>query len=286
MRIADYHGLQIVEFTGRDVETFRALNPEHGEIFDHLQTACAWLHKDDESGVICVNADMPVERKRLSIVHEGGHSLMPWHQGFDYLCGDGGIDSTTMSRIEREAFTCGSAFLMPPKHFITDVLSLDTSLASVRQLARWYVTSFEATAIWYASTHPGYCGFLLAEPNPVVLGKRSAAGPHQFNLRLDSPDPTVAADLHNQLSVKYFVPSSHLPLFIRPGTAIPEGNVIHRAWTSGRHVRGEMKVSALGSSASDRLRVDCEPWGSSGVVALLWLPDPRVGINFGPGVYA
>jgi hypothetical protein len=168
--IADYLGLQVVEFTNASISAFREQHPDADEIDQHLQTACAWLHKEENGGgVICANAEMRDARKRMSVFHECGHAMMPWHDGVYYICGVDGLDSVTISLIEREAFSFGSSFLMPPAYFTEDVMSLDTSLCSVRQLADRYVSSFEATAIWYAYTHPGHCGFMMVEPTQTAL---------------------------------------------------------------------------------------------------------------------
>lgn len=283
--IAAHLGLQVYEFTGATISAFQEQNPDAGEIFEHLQTACAWLHKEEDgSGVICTNADMPNDRKRMSVFHECGHAVMPWHDGVDYVCGNDGLDSTTINLIEREAFSFGSSFLMPPAYFTEDVMSLDTSLCSVRRLADRYVSSLEATAIWYAYTHPGHCGFMMVESATTTSYPAPYSNPDQFVLSLTGVKRTVPPASRYPLRVKYFVASNRLPLFVRAGTGIAEGTPIHRVWVNDRRGHGEVPASALGSSATHSFMVDCSPHGRADrMMVLFWVPDRQVGLKFRRG---
>lgn len=116
--VVDYLGLGLKEFSQNN---FPQDNPELHEI---LKTTCSWLKRNGNGqSCIWVNHDIPLERKRLSIFHECGHAILPWHEVFNYLCCESDFDPCVRSRIEREAFKCGSEFLIPVEMFVEDALS-------------------------------------------------------------------------------------------------------------------------------------------------------------------
>jgi len=155
--VADYLGLEIREFPLNDI-------PQDGGLRDILKTACAWLKREPGGkSYIGVYRDTRTERKRLGVVHECGHDIVPWHEELNYFCSESDLGPVTHKRIEREAFKCGAEFLMPREMFVGDAMSLDTNISAIEQLHNYYVASMEATAIHYAYTHSGLCGIVMVE---------------------------------------------------------------------------------------------------------------------------
>ncbi|MGC8576284.1 MAG: ImmA/IrrE family metallo-endopeptidase [Caldisericum sp.] len=278
--VADYLGLELKEFSLNS----SAQNPE---LLDIIKTACAWLQRRvNGKSRIWVHGDAYFERKRLSIFHECGHAILPWHEDFDYLCSDKDVDPTVRSRIERESFGCGSEFLMPRDMFVEDVLSLETSIYAIEQLRHRHVASMEPTAIRYAYITPGLCGIVMIKPaenqkpKPIVQD-HTPPGQMVFPFRIPPKPLTIEDDKRYPLKVKYFVKSHRFPKYIAPGTGIEEGNSVFEAWASGRPLQDEIPASVFGSSAKWAYNAECIPLGKSGMVlVLLWLPDYQLKLDF------
>jgi hypothetical protein len=174
--------------------------------------------------------------------------------------------------------------------FIEDALSLETSISSIEKLRRRFVSSMEATAIWYAFTHPGLCGIVMAEPGenqkPKAMADNTLPGQELFPVKkIPSRRSTLEGDKKYPIKVKYFVKSNRFPKYIIPGTGIEEGNPVFEAWASKRPVQKEIPASVFGSSAKWAYNAECIPLGRTGMVmALLWLPDHQLKLNFKDGV--
>jgi hypothetical protein len=283
--IVDYLGLEIKEFSLDDA-------PQDPGLLEVIKTACAGLRrKPNGKSFIRVFRDTRLERKRLSIFHECGHAILPWHEEFDYLCSEKDVDPTVRKRIEREAFRCGSEFLMPREMFLEDALSLKISLSAIERLRSRYVASMEATAIWYAYTHPGLCGIVIVEPAgnqkpKVMVPDNTPPGQLLFPFKKIPPRPIILEDDKKYpIKVKYFVKSHRFPKYIIPGTGIEEDNPVFEAWVSRRPVQEEIPASVFGSSAKWAYNAECIPLGRTGMVmVLLWLPDHQLKFDFKNGV--
>lgn len=282
--VCDYLGLELKEFS------LNSIPQSHG-LLDIIKTACAWLQRrTNGKSRIWVHGETQLERKRLSIFHECGHAILPWHEEFDYLCSEKDIDPTVRSRIEREAFGCGSEFLMPREMFIEDVLSLETSVSAIEQLRYRYVASMEATAIRYAYINPGLCGIVMIEPaenqKPKnIVQDHTPPGQLLLPFRIPPKHTIIADEKKYPLKVKYFVKSHRFPKYIAPGTGIEDGNAVFEAWISGRPLQDEIPASVFGSSAKWAYNAECIPLGKSGMVlVLLWLPDHQLKLEFKNGV--
>jgi hypothetical protein len=284
MTVADSLGLEVKEITRQHIREFFG-NLSHNV----LRTVCAMLIKRDKGGCIYYNGETRLERKRLSIFHECGHEVLPWHEGHDYCCSEKDVDADAYKRMEREAFGCGSEFLMPRRSFIGDSLSLEIGVATIEQLRQRYVASFEATAIRYALTHPGLCGIVVVESSANRKPKqRSIVAPGQTVFPYNIPSmPINRFDTQRYpLSVQYFVKSHYFPKYIRPGQGIETGNLVFNAWHQNRYMKGEIPASVFGSSARWSYYAECLPLGNTGkMLVLLWLPCPQLKFNYGNGVF-
>ncbi len=282
--VSDYLGLELKEFSLNSI-------PQSQGLLDIIKTACAWLQrKSNGKSRIWVHGDTMLERKRLSIFHECGHAVLPWHEEFDYLCSEKDVDPIVRSRIEREAFGCGSEFLMPREMFVEDALSVETGISAIERLRSRYVASMEATAIRYAYTHPGLCGIVMIEPSEnqrpkIIVQDHTPPGQLVLPFRMPPKPLPVEDDKRYPIKVKYFVKSYRFPKYIAPGTGIEEGNPVFEAWASGRPLQDEIPASVFGSSVKWAYNAECIPLGRSGMIlVLLWLPDYQLKLNFKNGV--
>jgi hypothetical protein len=292
--IADYLELEIKEISQSMVDSYLATlqsQDEKEEFLESIQIACAWLErKPDGGGRIWVYGDTLPERKRLGITHECSHDILPWHMGLSYLCKEKDVNPPVRRRIEQEAFGCGAEFLMPRQMFVDDIMSLETGISAIERLHSRYMVSMEATAIWYAFTHPGLCGLVMAEP--AANQKRKAnrqvnTPPEQLPLPLDLPPRRTILDHEARfpLKVKYFVKSHRFPNYVSPGTGIDEGNLIHDAWATNARIRGEIPVPVFGLPGKWAYNAECLPLGGGErVFVLLWLSDHQLKLDFADGV--
>lgn len=280
--VARHLGLEIKEFSLDNV-------PQREDLSETLKTTCAWLeHKPNCESRIWVRRDMRLGRKRMSVFHECGHAILPWHKNLNYLCKEEDIESAAQRRSEREreAFVCASEFLMPREMFIEDAMSLDISISSIEKLSHRYFASMEATAIRFASVHPSRCGIVVVKPTENQKPEdimQDQIPPKQLLLHSKIPPRRKISedDKKYDIKVKYFVKSHRFPTFIYPRTGIEKGNAISKAWTLREPVKGEIPASIFGSSATWSYKVECLPLGKSRMVlALLWLPDNQLKIDF------
>lgn len=286
--VADYLRLGIREFP-LDGDP---LSSQDREILEH---ASAWLQRrPDGNSRIWVHRDTHIGRKRLSIFHECGHYILPWHREVDYFCDEHDVHPTIQKDIEREAFKCGAEFLMPGEAFVEDVLSLEIGMSAIKQLSGRYMASLEATAIRYASTHPGICAIAMvvaagSQRPKVTTEIHGATRQLALPMAVSDSHNIVESDGGSPLRVKYFAGSQTLVResrkYIRAGTCIYEGNLVFQAWLSGRPVSGEIPASVFGSSSKWSYKAECLPVGKSGMVlVLLWRPHVQCELLLGGGL--
>jgi len=282
--VTDYLGLEIREFSLDGA-------PQSEGFCEVVKNTCACLRREPQGeSFIRIYRDIRLERKRLGVLHECGHAILPWHEEVDYLCSEEDLNPIVQKRIEREAFKCGSEFLMPREMFVEDAMSLETSISAIELLHKRYVASMEATAIHYAYTHPGLCGIVMIEQSnsqksAIMVKDQTAPGQLIFPFNVPPKQIILKGDRMYPLSVRYFGRSHRFPKFIRPGTGIEEGNLIFEAWESWRPAQGEIPASVFGSSAKWVYNADCLPLGNTGkLLVLLWLPDRYLKFNFENGV--
>ena len=222
-----------------------------------LKDACAWLRKDPEGeSTIYLYKDTGYFRSRLSIAHEIGHYLIPWHKDHDYFCKARDI-SCGNRKLEKEAYECGCEILMPLELFMQDALSLNTSYQSIVELSRHYQVSKEATAIRYVTNHPGVCSFSVI----IYQGDKDTEYP---------------------LKIKYFARSRRFSGYVRSGTRIEADNPLYTMWRMGKHIRDEILFgSFFPSSRINRYEYDFIPFKDSGVAYLfMWLADNQIKFYF------
>ena len=276
--IADHLKLKLNEFSLDDYPN------ECDELHKHLQIACASLKKNvDGNEEIYIYRDIPHGRKRLQILHECGHYILPWHTNYQYVCDLNDlnpIEKESKKHEELEAFKCASELLMPFDFFLKDMFDLDTGINAIKELSEIYFASFEATAIRYANTHPGMVSMAMLEPTSDNSHKSGDNYPKNDNeLNLFDSKKEIVSKKSNPLRVKYSVCSKRFPKFIKPGFEIDESNQIYEAWSIGERTVAELPASIFGSSAKWFYFSELLPLGKSGkIMVLLWLKDNNLSL--------
>lgn len=287
--VVDFLKIEIQELSNDEIQEYFQVSGSSDELRRHLKRECAMLRRYEQGKKeIIVYQNTMMERKRLHIFHECTHSILPWHLNFDYLCDGDALSLHAKKQAENEAFQGGAEFLMPTEVFIDDVVSLDTSIASIQALGKRYGASLEATAFRYAKKNPRICATMIIEPaaRPMKESKdRRSANPCQEVLELKDPRDKEQRDTEPSeqtcpLRVKYFVPSPQFEKFIRMGTPIPRNNPIYESWVSDSLIHDKIDAAVFGSSARCKYNIECLPLGNTGnLLTLIWSPKQTFSLN-------
>lgn len=228
---------------------------EQPEIRKELQEACSWLKRDlNGKGIIYLNMDVSPTRRRLSIFHECGHFVLPWHKEINHFCTEHDVDGISHKEREKEAFLFASELMFPAKYFSSDLKTLPLSIQTVESLRRKYDGSLEATAITYVERNPKACALVVSEIN-------------NNENKNDYP-----------LITKYFVPSKpfskNIKRYVKPKTNISKDNLIYKAFKNKQLTCGEIPAKELGSSkswvyCSENLSFNSD----DSVLSLVWFED-------------
>jgi hypothetical protein len=152
-----------------------------GEIWTIEMDVSGQLWSEDGRLIVAVNALESQARRRFSVLHEVGHTLLP---GFATLpkfrC-----DSAPSSFVERMASFAAAELLMPRRTFIQDLENFGFGLDALQDISGLYWASMEAVALRAVdlATEPR---LLLVYALPSVLGAVNAGSsfPVELNLRL------------------------------------------------------------------------------------------------------
>ncbi len=280
-QIADFLKIDIYEISPADIEGYRLFNPDFPSVESFINESCTFMGTGEEGGrVIYTPEIVSAARKRMNILHECGHAVLPWHDQYCYLCKDKDMDPGIRKQIEREAFLCASEFIMPRVYFVQDVLSLQSmSFAAIKILSKRYHASLEATANWFTYTHPGICSVLMIEPTNIDepdCEEIEVIPAHQENLKVGAPAMFFKKlePEGDPLKVKYAMRSRRFPEYIRSNTGIAKGSPIHQAWLHGKASRGEIPASTFGFLGKAPLQFECLSLGyRSRMLVLLWEED-------------
>ena len=261
------------------------------DFIENLKKSCAWLEKrSDGESIIHVLQDGNEQRMRLSVFHECGHEILPWHGQLDYICDDGKVHNHgVLVPFEKEAFQCGVELMMPGDVFLDDAMSDETSIETLSRLANRYNASLEATAIRYCSILKRDCAVMVIERSGGDLKVENDVSLQQDDIHLFEPSnyPSSRIDqtIHAPLVVKYFVKSSKFMGYARKGTGIGEENPIFDTWNSGEPFKGHMASKVWGSSKNISYHAECLRLGKTGkVLVLFWLPEKKLWLSFKEGM--
>jgi len=276
----------VVDFLGYDIKT---ITPDEyvqfrdiiGEIFDDT---CAILLR--QQNLILLSNRLPPRRERITLFHESGHDLLPWHHANAFSLRGKDVDSNTHKQIEHEAFLAGTEIMYPLKYFIDDSQSLSLSLGSVNSLADRYNGSFEATCIRYALTNSNIMAIVVVKENEPI-SEQTIFHNYKNNGQLVFPNmpklKKITPTSNAPLRVQYSSHSYKFPKFIKSGIEIEQNNLIYDCWSQQQYKQGEIPASVFGSSSQFKYFAECI-YHQEKVFVLLWLTNRQ--IYFGAESYS
>lgn len=165
-----------------------------------LESADAWLVRNDRRGIIRIRASIPEPgRKRFAIAHELGHWFLHKHVSQLFACTSEDLAARYRgSPIEIEANNFASELLMPTALFAARAQQSPPTIRCLVQLAAEFQTSFTATAIRYIDCSDTPCAVVCSREGLVHwwMASRSFAsycgstgGKHLSSLPGVSPVP-------------------------------------------------------------------------------------------------
>jgi hypothetical protein len=250
-----------LDFLGYEV---KEINPsEHtdfdgdiGEIFDDT---CAVLYP--KKNLVLLSSKISNNRKRLTLFHEAGHEILPYHQNNYFSIRGNDIDALLYKKMEREAFLAGTELMFPLKHFIDDAMGLHVSFGSIKKIADKYKASFEATCIRYAITSREIVAIAVIKENDL-LDQVPASKITSRQGKLFSLPPIVKKKpaLNAPLRVQYCTSSHRFHKFIKSGTLIWKDNIIYQSWFQKKPIQGEITTSTFGSFDKFNYSAECLPY--------------------------
>lgn len=101
---------------------------------------------DFRERLIAVDTHLDPKRSRFSELHEVGHYVLPGHGGQIVLCGNGDFVYGAAIAEEREANAFAAELQFKGRLFRQETATLPLSAATVKETARTFGASFEATA--------------------------------------------------------------------------------------------------------------------------------------------
>jgi len=276
----DYHYInerEVVDYLGYEIKTmtpdaYAGFGDVIGEIFDDT---CAILLR--KHNLILLSDTLSSRHERLTLFHEIGHDILPWHQAYSFSLRGKDIGHVVHKKIEHEAFLAGSELMFPLEHFMEDSLSLPgLSFRSIKKLADRYNGSFEATSIRYALTNQNIMAIAVVTENPhngeairYINHRRK-----RHDMFTEPPSKTKVQVSAAPLRIQYCTRSHRFPKFIKSGTPIEKENIIYECWSQRSERKGEIPASMFTPSARFKYSAKCiYNREAKKVFVILWLPN-------------
>lgn len=111
--------------------------------------------------VVATQSGLGDKRTRFSIFHEIAHCVLPEHRSRIFVDTDQTLSFWTKLRFEREANQFAADLLFQGNRFSEQAVGLDTSLATIIDIAPLYGASFEAAFRRYAESHVVPCALIV-----------------------------------------------------------------------------------------------------------------------------
>lgn len=153
-----------------------------------LQKMDARLIRKGDLGLIRVREDIPENgRKRFAIAHELGHWELHKNISQLFTCTEKDFMAKYKGSSEEiEANYFAVSLLMPEDHFKHHSKDMQMSLATVSQLAEYYMTSLTATARRYTELSNDYCAVICSQKGKIKWWQGSVNFESCFKLQVGS----------------------------------------------------------------------------------------------------
>ena len=265
--VLDYLGYKIEVVNFSEIFKSHHYRKKMGEIY---RDTCAIL--SFKESIILLSNELNSTRKRMTLFHEIGHDLIPWHRIFtSYVTRTKDINIALNKIIERQAFRAGVEIMFPLKHFLNDSQGLPITFTSIKYLANRYRASFEATCIRYALTHSNIVAIVVVGNKENKKEKRIKEEENTLFINLHFDKKTILKN-HFPLQVQYCVSSYHFPSHISHGVEISKNNIIYDCWSNKNPVKGKIPASLLGSHKALNYDAECLYYYNK-IFVLLSYPD-------------
>jgi len=142
--------------------------------FEAMEEGASGLTVTKPNGkhIIVVNSLESEERQRFTICHEIAHVVLNLKSSHEE------IPSYSIAKRHPNEICCdtfAADLLMPYKQWLANLPSKDPSLEVIKQMAKFFKTSFPATASRFATLSPLPCAFVTMERGGVRYTARSAS---------------------------------------------------------------------------------------------------------------
>ena len=267
--VLDYLGYKIEDVNFSEIFKSRQYTKKFGEI--HGDTCAILSFKDS---IILLSDELNYTRKRMTLFHEIGHDLIPWHRiCTSYVTRTNDINIALNKKIERQAFRAGAEIMFPLKHFLNDSQNLPISFISIKYLANRYRASFEATCIRYALTHSNIVAVVVIE-NKENSNKKKIKKEKEENKLFPyfQLNKKITLKSNFPLQIQYCVSSFKFPSHISQGVEINKNNIIYDCWSNKNPVKGKIPASLLGSHKTLNYDAECLYYYNK-IFVLLSYPD-------------
>ena len=221
-----------------------------------------------EKGLVLINVDDPVTRRRFSEAHELIEFLfdtLPRHRGRDGIQKVGSFESSTKERLCNEG---AAELVMPTVSFVPRVQKLTVSFQTARLLAPEFAVSMTAALVHMASVGPGRHAVVMWRLKNKPTEIQDKISEQQLPL-FGETSPKMPP---KKLRVEWALSRRAIP-YIPPNKSVPEDSSIYRAWQEQKFTIGEDRlvlgrISGLCLCENQPFEVDGE-WM---VLSLLHLP--------------
>ncbi|MGD0898451.1 MAG: ImmA/IrrE family metallo-endopeptidase [Thermoguttaceae bacterium] len=173
--------------------------------------------------LVATDVGLSETKTRFSVLHEIGHFVLPKHQHKLFICDDQGLTLAARLVLEKEASEFAADLLFLGDRFSLEANNRPLSAMTVKELARKYRASFEATARRLVEKSFHECMLVVFQQDATKAQIDDAQAP-TWSVRYCVASPSF--------KVRYFtgvqgtVPSETAALVAQPGRDIAESVVI------------------------------------------------------------
>lgn len=271
--IDEYAVLDFLGYTVEKVDINKVIDPDRKEEKSGINKGSkidAIL--SHHYNIVLISDYLSDTRTRMTLFHEIGHIIIPWHHKIGYVTRRNSINSVLNKKIEREAFEAGIELMFPINHFLRDSKSQPISFTTIKYLAHKYRASFESTCLRYVKTNPNPVAIVILKPDQ-----------DSFMWEKEDDDfyiPTRSEDLALKntdfsLQILYGVQSKRYLSYFKPGVKIKKsgmGQMFYKCWFEEKPYIGKILASLFESKKDYIYNAECLYYFNR-VYVLLIIPD-------------
>jgi hypothetical protein len=206
---------------------------------------------DFSERLIAVDSALNEARSRFSALHEIGHYVLPEHLGQIIVCGDQDFGVNAARVQEREANAFAAELQFKGRRFKLETAALPVSVATVKQTAEVFGTSFESTARHLVEGSLRPCLFAVFQ------------------------DGGLTEDGARRSSVRYSVASLSFAQRYFRGLSDDDDAFVAQVWAPGRDIADSIVTSVVVRTGRDEKTTFRAEYFFNGYVAFCLLSPSR-----------